>query len=45
LIVEDDAEPRSLMAALFKDEQMDTVECESAQAALATLLIGGREVA
>jgi hypothetical protein len=24
---------------------MDTIECESAEAALATLLIGGREVA
>ena len=29
----------------FEDEQMDTIECESAEAALATLLIGGREVA
>src|SRR5437870_4778149 len=35
----------SLMAALFEDEQMDTIECESAEAALATLLIGGRGVA
>jgi DNA-binding NtrC family response regulator len=45
LIVEDDAELRSLTAALFQDEQFDTIECESAEAALATLLIGGREVA
>jgi DNA-binding NtrC family response regulator len=45
LIVEDDAELRSLTAALFEDEEMDTIECESAEAALATLLIGGREVA
>jgi DNA-binding NtrC family response regulator len=45
LIVEDDAELRSLTAALFEDEQVDTIECESAEAALATLLIGGREVA
>ena len=45
LIVEDDAELRSLTAALFEDEQMDTIECESAEAALATLLIGEREVA
>ena len=44
LIVEDDAELRSLTAALFQDEQLDTIECESAEAALATLLIGGREV-
>ena len=45
LIVEDDAELRHLTAALFEDEQIDTIECESAEAALATLLIGGREVA
>jgi DNA-binding NtrC family response regulator len=45
LIVEDDAELRSLMAALFEDGQVDTIECESAEAALATLLIGGREIA
>ena len=45
LIVEDDAELRSLTAALFDDEEVDTIECESAEAALATLLIGGREVA
>jgi CheY-like chemotaxis protein len=45
LIVEDDAELRSLTAALLEDEQVDTIECESAEAALATLLIGGREVA
>ncbi len=44
LIVEDDAELRSLTAALFEDEEMDIIECESAEAALATLLIGGREV-
>jgi CheY-like chemotaxis protein len=45
LVVEDDADLRHLMAALFEDEQVDTIECESAEAALATLLIGGREVA
>jgi CheY-like chemotaxis protein len=45
LIVEDDAKLRSLTAALFEDEQVDTIECESAEAALATLLIGGPEVA
>src|SRR5207302_4445115 len=45
LIVEDDAELRRLTAALFEDEQVDSIECESAEAALATLLIGGREVA
>jgi DNA-binding NtrC family response regulator len=45
LIVEDDAELRSLTAALLEDDQFDTIECESAEAALATMLIGGREVA
>src|SRR6516165_10323578 len=44
LIVEDDVELRSLTAALFEDEQMDIIECESAEAALATLLIDGPEV-
>ena len=34
LIVEDDAELRHLTAALFEDEKLDTVECESAEAAL-----------
>src|SRR5207247_6639894 len=45
VIVEDDAELRSLTAALFEDEQMDTIECESAEAAFALMLIGGRDVA
>src|SRR5213080_1170931 len=45
LVVEDDAELRHLTAALFEDEQIDTIECESAEAALAIMLIGGREVA
>jgi CheY-like chemotaxis protein len=45
LIVEDDAELRSLAAALFEDEQVDTIACESAEAALAIMLIGGRDVA
>jgi DNA-binding NtrC family response regulator len=44
LIVEDDAELRRLTAALLEDEQVDIIECESAEAALATLLIRGREV-
>ena len=42
LIVEDDAELRSLTAALLEDEEIDTIECESAEAALAVMLIGGR---
>jgi CheY-like chemotaxis protein len=45
LIVEDEAELRSLTAALFEDEEVDTIECESAEAALAVMLIGGRDVA
>jgi DNA-binding NtrC family response regulator len=45
LIVEDDAEVRSLAAMLLEDEQLDIIECESAEAALAIMLIGGREVA
>jgi CheY-like chemotaxis protein len=45
LIVEDDAALRSRAAALFEDEQVNTIECESAEAALAILLIGGRDVA
>jgi DNA-binding NtrC family response regulator len=45
LIVEDDAELRSLTAALPEDEQLDIIECESAEAALAVMLIGGRDTA
>src|SRR6059036_2277059 len=44
LIVEDDAEVRSLVATLLEDEQLNVIECESAEAALAIMLIGGREV-
>src|SRR5262245_45936866 len=45
LIVEDDAELRSLTAALLEDEHLDTIECESAEAALAIMLMGGRDIA
>ena len=45
LIVEDDAEVRKLTVALLEDGQVDTIECESAEAALAVMLMGGREVA
>ena len=45
LIVEDDAELRGLMATLLEDRKRDIIECESAEAALATMLIRGREVA
>ena len=37
LIVEDDAQLRGLTAGLFEDSELDTIECESAEAALATL--------
>ncbi len=45
LIVEDDAEVRGATVALLEDGQVDTIECESAEAALAVMLMGGREVA
>jgi DNA-binding NtrC family response regulator len=45
LIVEDDADLRSLTAALLEDEQLDTIQCETAEAALAVMLMGGRGVA
>jgi len=45
LIVQDDPDIRSLTAALFEDKELDTIECESAEAALAIMLMGGREVA
>jgi DNA-binding NtrC family response regulator len=44
LIVEDDAELRRPTAALLEDDRVDIIECESAEAALATMLIGGCEV-
>jgi len=34
----------SLTVALLEDEQLDTIECESAEAALAVMLIGGQHV-
>jgi CheY-like chemotaxis protein len=43
LLVEDDAELRDLTAKLL-DEEFDTIECESAEAALATMLIRGRDI-
>ena len=45
LIVEDDAELRGFAARLLEDGELDTIGCESAEAALATMLIRGREVA
>ena len=39
LIVEDDAELRGLSAALLEEGELETIECESAEAALAIMLI------
>ena len=38
LIVEDDLDLRHLTAALLADEQLETIECVSAEAALAIML-------
>ena len=45
LIVADEAELRGFAARLLEDGELDTIECESAEAALATMLIRGRDVA
>jgi CheY-like chemotaxis protein len=44
LIVEDDADQRSLIAMLLQENGFETIECESAEAALATMLLRGRQV-
>ena len=45
LIVEDDLDLRHLTTTLLEDEQLDTIECESAEAALAIMLMRGRDIA
>jgi len=45
LVVEDDAELRWLSATLLEESDLDIVECESAEAALAVMLMRGPEVA
>jgi DNA-binding NtrC family response regulator len=46
LIVEDDSELRNMTAALLEEsEELDTIECESAEAALAVMVMGERRVA
>ena len=45
LIVEDDLDLRRLTATLLADEQLETIECESAEAALAIMLMRGRDIA
>jgi DNA-binding NtrC family response regulator len=44
VIVEDDADLRWLTAALLEESELDIIECESAEAALATMLICGKDV-
>jgi DNA-binding NtrC family response regulator len=44
LVVEDDADLRRLMAELLDDAGMEAMECESAEAALALMLIHGRKI-
>jgi CheY-like chemotaxis protein len=44
LLVEDDVELRGLTAKLLDGGEFDTIECESAEAALATMLIRGRDI-
>ncbi len=45
LIVEDDSELRTLLVALLEGNQLEIIECESAEAALAVMLIRGQEIA
>src|SRR5262245_43537589 len=45
LIVEDDADLRELSAALIEESELAIIECESAEAALATMLLHGQDVA
>jgi DNA-binding NtrC family response regulator len=45
LIVEDDAELRLLTKVILEERQFDIIECESAEAALATMLLRGKDVA
>ena len=44
LIVEDDHDLLQLTASFLQESGFDTVECESAEAALATMLLRGHEV-
>src|SRR5258705_6840623 len=44
LIVEDDAELRWLTSTLLEESEFDAIECESAEAALAIMLMRGQDV-
>jgi CheY-like chemotaxis protein len=45
LVVEDDDDLRALIVALFEESDLEIVECESAEAALAVMLLRGVEAA
>jgi CheY-like chemotaxis protein len=45
LIVEDDAELRQLTATVLEESELEIIECESAEVALATMLLRGQDVA
>ena len=45
LIVEDDAEIRLITTAAIEESELEIIECESAEAALATMLLRGQDVA
>src|SRR5689334_7095544 len=45
LIVEDNTELRMLTKEILEECQLDIIECESAEAALATMLLRGRDEA
>jgi CheY-like chemotaxis protein len=45
LIVEDDAELRLLTKMVIEESGLDIIECDSAEAALATMLLRGQDVA
>src|SRR6516164_10626705 len=45
LIVEDDAELRLLTKMVLEESELDIIECESAEAALAIMLLRGQDVA
>jgi DNA-binding NtrC family response regulator len=44
LIVEDDADLRWLTATLLEESDFDAIECESAEAALAVMLLRGKDI-
>jgi CheY-like chemotaxis protein len=44
LIVEDDSEVRLLTKMVLEESELDVIECESGEAALATMLLQGQNV-